>query len=186
MPVSSTRQSGRPRPQDRAADEAGPASGEGTRSRFIVDAMLGSLARKLRALGFDAAYYRSGIDAELMERSVRESRVILTADRALATRAESRGISVVLVKGDSDMERVRAISVAAMARGIELVRGAPMCSLCGGELTRVKKREVSGQIPPAVERHHRLFFKCGSCGQLYWRGSHWKRLMSLAGRLDQR
>ena len=147
--------------------------------------MLGSLARKLRALGFDAAYYRSGGDAGLMERSVLESRIILTADRALATSAESKGISVILVKGDSDRARVRAIAVEAGVKGIYLVRGEPMCSLCGSELRSVRKRDVSGEVPPAVERHHRLFFRCSSCGQLYWRGSHWKRLMSLAERLDQ-
>ena len=186
MPGSSTRRSGRQRPQDRGAGKPGSASGKGTRSRFVVDALLGSLARKLWALGFDAAYYRSGEDTGLIERSVRESRIILTADRSLAARAESKGLSVILIRGDSDKERVRAIATGAEAKRIDLVRGDPLCSLCGGELRPVKKAEISTEVPPTVWRRHRLFFRCTACGQLYWRGSHWKRLMSLAGRLDQR
>jgi hypothetical protein len=146
--------------------------------------MLGSLARKLRALGFDAAYYRSGEDAGLLERSVREGRIILTADRSLAARSGTKGLKVILVSGDSDRERVGSIASGAAASGIDLVRGDPLCSLCGGELRPVKKDEVSAEVPPAVGRRHRLFFRCMSCGQLYWRGSHWKKLMSLAGRLN--
>ena len=137
MPGSSTRRSGRQSRQGRKAGEPGSPSGQGPRSRFVVDAMLGSLARKLRALGFDAAYYRSGEDAGLMERSVREGRIILTADRALAVRAKSKGASAILVKGDSDRERVRAIAIGAAAGGIHLARGSPLCSLCGSVLIPV-------------------------------------------------
>jgi hypothetical protein len=147
--------------------------------------MLGSLARKLRALGFDTAYYRSGDDAGIIERSVLESRIILTADRSLGARADAVGTKAILVVGDSDRERVRSIAARAAAGGIDLVRGDPLCSLCGGDLRRVKKDEVSGEVPPEVGRRHRLFFRCVSCGQLYWRGSHWKKLMSVARQLGQ-
>jgi len=146
--------------------------------------MLGSLARKLRALGFDAAYYKSGDDAGLLERSVLESRIILTADRSLAARAEAMGVKAMLVVGDSDRERVGSIAGWASASGIVLMRGDPLCSLCGGELRSVGKDDLS-EVPPAVRRRHRLFFRCNSCGQLYWRGSHWKKLMSVARRLGQ-
>jgi hypothetical protein len=147
--------------------------------------MLGSLARKLRALGFDTAYYKSGDDAGIMERSVLESRIILTADRSLAARADAAGTKAILVIGDSDRERVRSMAARAAAGGIGLVRGDPLCSICGGELRTVKKAEVTGEVPPEVGRRHRLFFRCISCGQLYWRGSHWKKLMSVARQLGR-
>jgi hypothetical protein len=147
--------------------------------------MLGSLARKLRALGFDTAYYKSGDDAGIMERSVLESRIILTADRSLAARADAVGTKAILVIGDSDRERVRSMAARAAAGGIGLVRGDPLCSICGGELRTVKKAEVTGEVPPEVGRRHRLFFRCISCGQLYWRGSHWKKLMSVARQLGR-
>jgi hypothetical protein len=148
--------------------------------------MLGSLARKLRAFGFDATYYKAGEDAGLLELSVREGRIILTADRLLAARADARGIRTILLVGDSDRRRLSSLARGAASTGVSLVRGDPLCSLCGGELRVVKKKEISGRVPLSVRRRHRLFFQCESCGQLYWRGSHWKRLMSLAKRLDQK
>ncbi|HUK80126.1 MAG TPA: Mut7-C RNAse domain-containing protein [Nitrososphaerales archaeon] len=185
MPGSSTKRSERQRPRDSGARRPGSTVGTHARTRFIVDAMLGSLARKLRALGFDSAYYRSGEDKGLLERSVLENRIVLTADRPLAARARARGIGTILVVGDSDRERVGSIARGAALSGIRLARGAPLCSLCGGELRPVGKGDVSGEVPPAVSRRHRLFFRCTSCGQVYWRGSHWKKLMSVARRLGQ-
>jgi len=148
--------------------------------------MLGSLARKLRAFGFDAAYYKDGNDEGLLRVSLREDRIILTADRSLAARADAKGIKTLVLVGNSDSERLGSLAHGAMATGVNLVKGDPLCSLCGGELRAVKKNEISGQVHPSVVRRHRLFFKCESCGQIYWRGSHWKRLMSLARRLDQK
>ena len=184
MPGDSTKPSGRQRRQGRGAGGAATSPAGNGRTRFVVDAMLGSLARKLRALGFDAAYYRSGEDADLLALSLRERRVVLTADRTLAARARAKGIRAILIVGDSDGKRIGSLARSAAAEGIKLVRGDPLCSLCGGELRRVGK-DVAAEAPPSVRRSHRLFFECTSCGQLYWRGSHWKKLMSLARRLSQ-
>jgi uncharacterized protein with PIN domain len=148
--------------------------------------MLGSLVRKLRAFGFDASYYKAGEDASLLGLSLREGRIILTADRSLAARADAKGIRAILLIEDSDRRRLSSLAHGATAAGVSLVRGDPLCSLCGGELRAVKKSEISGAVPPSVRSRHRLFFQCESCGQPYWRGSHWKRLMSLARRLDQK
>jgi len=147
--------------------------------------MLGSLARKLRALGFDAAYYKAGGDSGLLELSRREGRILLTSDRSLAARAKSRQFTVFLVTGDSDGKRIGSIARSAALSGARLARGEPLCSLCGGAL-RVAARGKLAKVPPLVLRRHRLFFECASCGQVYWRGSHWKRLMSLARRLNQK
>jgi len=180
-----TKRSGRQRPQDRGDRELHSATEANGRTRFIVDAMLGSLARKLRAFGFDATYYKAGDDAGLLRLSLREGRIILTADRSLGVRADAKGIRAIVLVGDSDRERLSSLARRAQATGVSLVRGDPLCSLCGGELLAAKKNEISGGVPASVRRRHRLFFRCESCGQIYWRGSHWKRLMSLARRLDQ-
>ncbi|MDG6985735.1 MAG: hypothetical protein JRM73_03205 [Nitrososphaerota archaeon] len=156
------------------------------RVRFVADAMLGSLVRKLRAFGFDTTYYRAGDDAGLMRAAAREGRLILTSDRALAERCRSRGLGVVMLDQQSDGARLSALARGCGAIGIELVKGAPFCSLCGGGLAPLGKAEVEPKVPPSVYARHRLFFRCMSCGQIYWRGTHWKKLMSLARRLDQK
>jgi uncharacterized protein with PIN domain len=162
-----------------------PPASSPPRTRFITDAMLGSLTRKLRALGFDATYYREGDDCGLVEAAAREGRLILTSDRGVAALGAARGVRAFLLGGRSDGERVSALAKAFEASGTPLVRGAPLCSLCGGELEGVRRAEVAGRVPPSVAARHRLFYRCASCGQLYWRGSHWKKLRSLARRLDK-
>ena len=51
--------------------------------RFILDVHLGKLAAYLRMLGFDAEYGRSLTDAELVQISTSEHRILLTRDRGL-------------------------------------------------------------------------------------------------------
>jgi hypothetical protein len=138
--------------------------------------MLGSLARKMRALGFDTLYYSDGGDDEIMGIARSEDRVVLTADRSLAKRTRTGKARVLLISGKSDSRRLASLLVAAKSSGVSLVKGGPLCSLCGGGLQTLKKAEVAGQVPLSVERRHRLFFKCVECGQYYWKGSHWKKL----------
>jgi uncharacterized protein with PIN domain len=159
------------------------APSEAQRTAFVADAMLGSLARKLRALGFDTVYYKTGDDSDLLDLAAREERVILTSDRSLASRALAKRLRAILLIGKNDRVRVRRLAGAAQLWGIPLVRGDPLCSLCGGRLARLRRKDVKGRVPLSVERRHRLFYKCFSCGQVYWRGSHWKKLRSLARQL---
>ena len=50
------------------------------RSRFVLDAHLGKLARHLRLLGFDVAFDRDWDDAVIIDLSLRERRIIITRD----------------------------------------------------------------------------------------------------------
>jgi uncharacterized protein len=161
-----------------------PLSGGGS-PRFIADAMLGSLARKMRALGFDTSYYRSGGDSGLIQAATSEGRVVLTSDRALAVRCSAKGVAVAFLNQRTDGARLSSIACQCIEMGVPFIRGTPLCSLCGGGLETLRKAQVSGRVPPSVLKSHRLFFRCASCGHLYWRGSHWKKLRSLARRLDQ-
>jgi len=145
-------------------------------TRFVADAMLGSLARKMRALGFDTLYYSDGGDIGIMRIARSEGRVVLTADRSLAERARAGRTSVLLISGKSDSRRLASLLVAAKSSGVSLARGRPLCSLCGGDLQTMGRTDVAGHVPPSVESRHRLFFRCVECGQYYWKGSHWKKL----------
>jgi uncharacterized protein len=147
--------------------------------------MLGSLARKLRALGFDTFYYRTGDDSGLLRLCEGEGRILLTSDRSLSRRARAKKVPVILLEGGGDSKRIAALGREAGRQGIRLNRGEPLCSLCGAPLQPLKRADVASSVPHTVLTRHRLFFRCERCGQLYWRGSHWKKLRSMARRLDQ-
>jgi len=151
----------------------------GRLSKFAADAMLGSLARKLRAFGFDTAYYSRGGDEGLITLAKAESRVILTSDGALIGRAASKGVPALLVSGRTDGRRISSLLGGAKAARIRVERGPPLCSLCNGKLVPVPREEAAPQVPASVLRRHRLFLVCTECGQFYWRGGHWKKLSNL-------
>jgi len=50
---------------------------------FLADAMLGSVARKLRIFGFDTLYIAHAHDDEILKTGIEQGRVILTADKEL-------------------------------------------------------------------------------------------------------
>lgn len=155
------------------------------RTKFVADAMLGSLARKLRVLGFDTAYYKSGDDSGIIRLAAESGRVILTADRALGALAARRGVNAVVLTGRSDGSRVKALVKTARLAGFSLHKGDPLCSLCNGELERLGRDDVAGKVPRSVEARHRLFYECRSCGKVYWKGGHWKKLRSFERMLEE-
>jgi uncharacterized protein len=153
-------------------------------TRFAADAMLGSLSRKLRALGFDTAYYRSGEDTGLLDLCESEDRVLLTSDRPLALRATGRGLKAVLVEKGTDADRLSELRTKCEAAGIRLERSGPLCSQCGGTLSRLRREQAFGKVPPGVLSRHRAFYFCWNCGRYYWKGTHWKKLRLLGRRLN--
>lgn len=146
--------------------------------------MLGSLARKLRAAGFDTVYYRSGDDIGILKLCSDDKRILVTADRRLVATALGRRLPALLAKGEDDQRRATSIAAAARASQVSLTKGPPRCSLCNGLLVIVPIAEAKTEVPTSVAKRHRKFFRCTGCAQLYWKGSHWKELRSIGRRLD--
>lgn len=156
------------------------------RTKLVADAMLGSLARKLRAFGFDTLYYRTGGDAEMLNVARRQGRIVVTADRSLASGAEKKGVGALLVKGRTDGRRIASLLVEARRKNMVLQRGDALCSVCDGMLVHLPKREAAGRLPKSVAERHRSFYECADCGRVYWKGSHWKKLRRLESRFPRK
>ena len=148
--------------------------------RFLLDAHLGTLARRMRLLGIDAAYEPDGEDSELALRSATEKRELLTRDRGLLFR-----------KAVYDGALIRSDDVDAQLDEV-LSRFAPRlspwtrCLRCGAILLAVPSAEVTARLEPGTRRTYRSFSRCTGCGQVYWRGAHARRLESLVRRSTRR
>ena len=146
----------------------------------MVDAMLGSLARKLRIFGFDAVYFRHGPDSRLLAVAEAEGRVVLTSDRGLAASADRRGISALLIEGRSDRDRLASLEGWARKNSVVLTPSISRCALCNVPLLSLRRADVAEEVPIGVSRRHIVFFRCPQCNKLYWKGGHWKKLTRLA------
>ncbi|HJX29696.1 MAG TPA: Mut7-C RNAse domain-containing protein, partial [Thermoanaerobaculia bacterium] len=95
--------------------------------KLFADAMLGALARWLRALDLDVTYDPSLDDPALVERAVAEGRTILTRDRRLTERRRAR--NHILIASDDVAEQVRQV-VATLGIAPEPGRLLGRCLRC--------------------------------------------------------
>jgi uncharacterized protein with PIN domain len=145
--------------------------------RFIVDWILGGLARWLRMLGHTVVYDSQPDENRLLTLARREGMILLTRDEELYRRAATRNIPALLVAGEAEEERL-----AQLAQAFHITLNVDMsetkCPDCGGNLREASKQEVADQVPSMSLKLYSEFWKCEtpSCGKVYWRGSHWRQI----------
>jgi uncharacterized protein with PIN domain len=139
-------------------------------ARFVVDGMLGSLARWLRLLGYDADYDNRRDDAELVRLARAENRVLLTRDRELAAR---RGVQALFIVSQVLDEQLAQVT-AAFPRPEE--SEPARCPVCNTALVPATPEELADRLPAYVLRKYRDFRRCPGCGRVYWPGSHWRNM----------
>jgi uncharacterized protein len=141
--------------------------------RFLLDVHLGSLARRMRLVGLDAAYRTDADDAELVAQAAAERRVLLTRDRGLLRR---RALPVgAYVRGDHADEQLADV----VDRFSPTLRPWTRCLACNGLLARVPKEDVADRLEPGTRRSYTDFSRCPDCGRVYWRGAHSRRLSAV-------
>jgi len=155
--------------------------------RFLVDTMLGKLAKWLRLLGYDVIYYRDLEDKELLALAHAEGRLLLTRDEEL-TRSSSGRCRSLLISSDDWREQLRELA----ERGIVRLRFEPReiftrCLECNEPLERVSRAEVEGRVAPYLLETQKEFGRCPRCDRIYWKGTHFARaLAEVQSLLDQK
>ncbi len=138
-----------------------------TDPRWLVDEMLGRLARYLRFLGYDAEYARGESDDALRRRARAEGRILVTRDRALASRTPG-AVCLASTAIDGQWRELRA-QVPDLGSEVRFVR----CSRCNGALRPVAADALDPSTLPR-ERSDRVssLHRCDRCGHVYWEGTH--------------
>jgi uncharacterized protein with PIN domain len=147
--------------------------------RFVLDSHLGKLARLLRLLGFDSLYRNDFEDAEIVDVALEQRRIVLTRDRGILK--QSRVTHGYCVRSSAPADQVREV----VARFDLHARIAPFsrCTMCNGTIRVVREEDVADRIPTRARREHDEFRACEGCGRVYWKGSHYARLLALVERL---
>lgn len=140
--------------------------------RFAVDAMLGRLARWLRALGFDTTYSPDIDDHDLVALANREQRILLTRDRHLITFLRpNQGLLLQTGRPLAQLDRV--------ARNFGLSPTDDLfnrCLMCNSRLRAATTDEITAQVRERSRTLPGPFLACPGCGRIYWPGSHVKRM----------
>jgi uncharacterized protein len=142
---------------------------------FVLDAMLGKLARWLRMMGHDAKYGPDFDDAKLMATAQQEKRVLLTRDLALYQQATAKGIEAFYVEGSTEAQRLAELS-ARFGIPIEIDLNISRCPKCNTKITVVPKAEIADKVEKNTLAHYDVFWRCPNCGAVYWQGAHWVKI----------
>jgi uncharacterized protein with PIN domain len=145
------------------------------RPAFVLDTQLGRLARYLRLLGFDTLYRNDYTDAGIARISSTQQRTLLTRDRRLLQRRIiTHGY---FVRATDPLEQVGEV-----LRRFDIyndIKPLKRCIRCNGVLVDVEKQTVFDHLEPKTKRYYEDFRICNDCGQVYWEGSHFRKMLRL-------
>ncbi len=133
---------------------------ERTSILFDLDGMLGSLAKWLRILGFDATFPRT---------TPSSGRLFVTMKRMPVSLDIVR---ITKVGTAEQLEQLLELTGLRPDRDMLLTR----CLICNVPVREVSKEQVCGKVPERVFDIFSDFTECPSCGRVFWEGSHGKRI----------
>ncbi len=151
---------------------------------FVLDVHLRKLVKNLRLLGFDADYARSRSNNELAEISQKEHRILLTRNRQLVMRN--------IVQWGMVIRNVYPVpQIAEVLKKLDLwneIKPFSRCISCNGIIESVPSgsneyTQIKNRIPIKVQEWCMDFNYCTSCGKIYWKGSHYKKLLDRIGEI---
>jgi len=138
--------------------------------RFVADAMVGTLAKWLRILGYDTCFDPDMDDHQLVRLARAEGRVLLTRDRELARRP---GLNAIFVAGESLEAQISQVLTELK---LEPERTFSRCPVCNELLAEVDRQTARERVPAYVARTQESFRACPACQRVYWRGTHWQQM----------
>ena len=142
--------------------------------KFVADVHLGRLARYMRMTGLDVLYNNKYDDEEIVKISTGERRAILTKDRGILKRNHvTHGY---WVRSTKVKEQLREV-ISRFDLNKEL-KEFSRCIECNTKLKKISKGKIIDELPPKVAAWHNEFFCCPSCNKIYWKGSHYQRMLS--------
>jgi len=140
--------------------------------RFILDVHLGKLSKFLRMLGFDTLYENDYDDPDIVRIAADKKRIILTRDVGLLKNgAVTHGC---WIRSTGTFEQLREVITRFDLLGV--IDPFSRCMECNGLIEAVSKEEILDRLKPNTRRYFDEFYRCSSCGKIYWKGSHYERM----------
>ena len=140
--------------------------------KFAADKMLGRLTKWLRVIGQDVAYGPHLSGYGLIRAARREGRLILTRDRALATKNPPEYLLI-----ESDRFRDQLRQVVRACRLDPLKEAFTRCVECNSLLEPITGGAVKEKVPPYVFSTQKKFSLCPTCRRIYWPATHQQKML---------
>ncbi|MGI0004181.1 MAG: Mut7-C RNAse domain-containing protein [Candidatus Nitrosotenuis sp.] len=154
--------------------------------RLVIDSMLGTIAKKLRILGFDCRYSATIDDEDILLAAKKEDRAIITKDRQLAINAKKHDILAVDISTYTEKDQMVEIAEKLSLGKYKLDVSNARCSMCNGNLNEIKKEQIADKIPLKTAQNTERFWICNDCKHIYWEGTHIRNLEKLIAEINEK
>lgn len=139
--------------------------------KFVLDSMLGRLAKWLRTMGYDTHYQQKYRLIELYE-LVRHDRIFVTRDSKQVNK-----IGGILLKSDNVGDQVQELRIRLNLRP-NPTDWFKRCIICNTILRKANPEYARDLVPEYVFLQNRDKIKfCPHCNRFYWPGTHKKRMI---------
>ena len=145
---------------------------------FCADVHLGKLARLLRMVGFDTIYENNLTKNELYEIALNEQRCLLSKAPGFL---KVPGINFYQIKSTDSQEQLK--DVIDHFHLSTSFKPFTRCLYCNEMLEKKEKEELADALLPETKKHFSEFWTCPSCNKIYWKGSHYERMMKVIEKL---
>ena len=160
-----------------------------TTPKFVLDGSLGKLAVFLRILGYDTILSQKSL-LEVAEETL-QGRYILTSSTRIRDQLSERNKGrykeqIILLPQTNHVEQLHQLfllEIIALSPPEDLEQAR--CSKCNGLLKRVSKEQVQNKVQQETFKHITEFYECEDCKQVYWIGSHWRRIRRILNQAKQ-
>ena len=150
--------------------------------KFIADVHLGKLAKYLRMLGLDTVFENNYAGSDIVTLSKKERRAILTRNASLLkNKSVTHGYWIRTQEPEEQITEV-ILRFDLHANIKPLCR----CIVCNGLIQKTTKESVINKLPPKTRLYFDEFYQCASCAKIYWKGSHYDKMMRFIEQLVSR
>lgn len=149
-------------------------------NKFVLDVHLGKLAGEMRMLGFDTVYQNNYDDVTIASIAKEQDRVVLTRDINLLKHK-------IIQSGYWLRSQITEKQLAEVINKFDLAENInpfTRCIACNGLISPIDKSSVIGKVPVEAERYFNDFFQCNNCKRIYWKGSHYDRMLGKIKKLE--
>lgn len=141
------------------------------RLKLVADSNLGRLAKWLRILGYDVAFYKDVSIITVSRIANSENRIFLTRNQKIANRRIFDYVR--LIKSDHIFDQLQEL--------LDLITDDDdflftRCSVCNKLLSDIEKQKLESLVPTYIYQANEQFKICQACGKIYWSGTHYEEM----------